>query len=220
MTTATHPNLTYRCPHCGTAMEVDPRLAEEMLTCPNEACGKPFRADVPSAEPLPEQSVDAAMHGETAPVAQLAPRRPCRKPSCKPSTWPCCAAIRCGRRRIWCSGAGALGHCRRLDLGLAVAVDPRPDLVGRGWIPRHGLVAAVPQHQFAHHFHQVHSGERRLRQGNRRGAARRHRRPASQQVHAGPAAERGRHRGPRQQGRPDPADPRAWRCPTPKRWPA
>jgi membrane protein YdbS with pleckstrin-like domain len=43
--------LTYRCPHCQHAIEVDPALAEQTVTCSNPQCGKPFHLDVPTARP-------------------------------------------------------------------------------------------------------------------------------------------------------------------------
>jgi membrane protein YdbS with pleckstrin-like domain len=43
--------LTYRCPHCQHAIEVDPALAEQTVTCSNAECGKPFHLDVPTAKP-------------------------------------------------------------------------------------------------------------------------------------------------------------------------
>lgn len=44
--------LTYRCPHCQAAVEVNPLAASEPLRCPNEACGKPFKVELPAAEPV------------------------------------------------------------------------------------------------------------------------------------------------------------------------
>src|SRR5262249_47726562 len=43
--------LTYRCPHCQHAIEVDPALAEQRVTCSNPKCGRPFPRDVPTAKP-------------------------------------------------------------------------------------------------------------------------------------------------------------------------
>lgn len=42
--------LTYRCPHCGTTVEVEPDSAGTMMNCPAAGCGKPFRVEVPAAE--------------------------------------------------------------------------------------------------------------------------------------------------------------------------
>lgn len=42
--------LTYRCPHCGTTVEVEPDAAGTMMNCPAADCGKPFRVEVPAAE--------------------------------------------------------------------------------------------------------------------------------------------------------------------------
>jgi hypothetical protein len=47
---AAHP-LVYRCPHCGTAVEVEPQATCSVVICPNPACAKPFQAELPSAQP-------------------------------------------------------------------------------------------------------------------------------------------------------------------------
>jgi uncharacterized membrane protein YdbT with pleckstrin-like domain len=44
--------LTYRCPHCQTPVEVSPLAASEPLKCPNEACGKAFKVELPAAKPM------------------------------------------------------------------------------------------------------------------------------------------------------------------------
>jgi uncharacterized membrane protein YdbT with pleckstrin-like domain len=53
--------LTYTCPHCQTPVEVSPLAASEPLRCPNPACGRPFRVELPAAKPM------------AAPVATPAP---------------------------------------------------------------------------------------------------------------------------------------------------
>jgi hypothetical protein len=44
--------LTYRCPHCGTPVEVDATAEGSLLNCPAVGCGKPFRVALPVAEPI------------------------------------------------------------------------------------------------------------------------------------------------------------------------
>jgi len=44
--------LTYKCPHCGTPVEVEPRAGENIVVCPSEQCKKPFQVAVPVAEPI------------------------------------------------------------------------------------------------------------------------------------------------------------------------
>jgi len=53
--------LTYTCPHCRTPVEVSPLTAGEPLRCPNPACGRAFRVELPAAKPA------------SAPVATPAP---------------------------------------------------------------------------------------------------------------------------------------------------
>ena len=65
--------LTYRCPHCGTPAEVDLHSADEMLTCPNGACRKPFRAEAPVAEPVPELVIPPGMKTAPPPTAPAVP---------------------------------------------------------------------------------------------------------------------------------------------------
>lgn len=48
----TAQTVTYRCPHCQQAVDVDLRPENELLVCPNEGCGKPFKVEIPTAEPL------------------------------------------------------------------------------------------------------------------------------------------------------------------------
>lgn len=73
--------MTYQCPHCHQAVEVDPLAKNEVLRCPNEACGRPFQIAVPVAKPLPgvaptvprpavvEAGVEEPPAPETPPVA-------------------------------------------------------------------------------------------------------------------------------------------------------
>ncbi|MBM4071305.1 MAG: PH domain-containing protein [Planctomycetes bacterium] len=44
--------LTYRCPHCESALELEPQATDQLLSCPSPLCGKPFRAEVPTAAPV------------------------------------------------------------------------------------------------------------------------------------------------------------------------
>ncbi len=46
--------LTYRCPHCGALVSVEPSAVGSLLSCPSPACRKPFRAEVPVAKPVPQ----------------------------------------------------------------------------------------------------------------------------------------------------------------------
>jgi hypothetical protein len=59
--------LGYRCPHCDARVEVERRLVGEIVAC--EACGNPFRAEAPSAQPLdPERAgVEQDREGGTTP---------------------------------------------------------------------------------------------------------------------------------------------------------
>jgi len=55
------PNPTYQCPHCGTAVQVTtPAALNELLTCPADGCGKPFKVEVPTATPVAEPAVATA----------------------------------------------------------------------------------------------------------------------------------------------------------------
>ena len=79
MTTQT---LTYRCPHCQRPVEVELPPQDEMLVCPNEGCHKPFKVDVPTAEPiapllLPDQAKAPLPPAEAAaPQAQPITQQP------------------------------------------------------------------------------------------------------------------------------------------------
>jgi len=70
--------LAYQCPHCGKMMEVEPTAGDAVLTCPNPECQKPFRLDVPRAQPAPALIVPAEAQErpaelEAALVAQTGP---------------------------------------------------------------------------------------------------------------------------------------------------
>src|SRR5262245_28729722 len=77
MTTQT---ITYRCPHCQQPVDVDLRPENELLVCPNEGCGKPFKVDIPKAQPLEgiimpngtDHSVEEATPIATTPAAPVA----------------------------------------------------------------------------------------------------------------------------------------------------
>jgi hypothetical protein len=57
--------LTYRCPHCGTVVSVEPHAVNSLLSCPSPACGKMFRVEVPVARPV---NAPAAATSENAPA--------------------------------------------------------------------------------------------------------------------------------------------------------
>lgn len=42
--------LTYRCPACGTTVDVTEEMLGETIVCPNEECKQPFDLDVPHGE--------------------------------------------------------------------------------------------------------------------------------------------------------------------------
>ena len=65
--------LTYRCPHCQHAIEVDPALAEQTVTCSNPECGKPFHLDVPTARPEPLLVVPPDIHQRPQEAEPLRP---------------------------------------------------------------------------------------------------------------------------------------------------
>jgi uncharacterized membrane protein YdbT with pleckstrin-like domain len=67
--------LTYRCPHCGAALAVDPCAEGSVLSCPAPGCGKPFRIAVPVARPIEKPAglalpggVEAGLKGIPAPT--------------------------------------------------------------------------------------------------------------------------------------------------------
>jgi uncharacterized membrane protein YdbT with pleckstrin-like domain len=65
--------LTYRCPHCGTSLEVEAGDDRELLVCPAKNCGKPFRAEVPTADPVPRLGVPSNVKSARAlPIAERA----------------------------------------------------------------------------------------------------------------------------------------------------
>ena len=49
--------LKYTCPHCKTLIEATEGVLGEVVECPNELCQKPFRLEVPSAEPATKREV-------------------------------------------------------------------------------------------------------------------------------------------------------------------
>lgn len=71
--------LAYNCPHCGKMTEVEPAAGEQILTCPNPECQKPFRLEVPRAQPTPalivpsDESADQPREAEVLPLAQVTP---------------------------------------------------------------------------------------------------------------------------------------------------
>jgi membrane protein YdbS with pleckstrin-like domain len=75
--------LTYRCPFCQHAIEVDPALAEQTVACPNPECQKPFHLEVPSAKPTPALIVPRPLDGH--PAAEPEPVRPVEPPPEEPA---------------------------------------------------------------------------------------------------------------------------------------
>src|SRR5262245_58431217 len=65
MSTTVH-TLTFQCPYCKTTVEVNPLEKNEVLLCPNEACGKPFQISLPVAKPV--QDANGEHGGVPAPV--------------------------------------------------------------------------------------------------------------------------------------------------------
>jgi membrane protein YdbS with pleckstrin-like domain len=56
--------LTYRCPHCHHANEVEASLVDQAVIC--AACQKPFQAELPSAQPEPAVIVPPEAQTEVA----------------------------------------------------------------------------------------------------------------------------------------------------------
>jgi hypothetical protein len=54
--------LKNQCPYCETVVEVDAHLVGEMVTCPNESCGKVFRIAVPPGKPAKRGSSARRVH--------------------------------------------------------------------------------------------------------------------------------------------------------------
>ena len=67
---------TYSCPHCNHPVDVDPRQENETLVCPNEACRKPFKVEIPTAQPAPQlllpESANQEASAPSPPAAPLA----------------------------------------------------------------------------------------------------------------------------------------------------
>jgi uncharacterized membrane protein YdbT with pleckstrin-like domain/DNA-directed RNA polymerase subunit RPC12/RpoP len=72
--------LTYVCPHCGKPTEVEPTSGEQLLTCPNAECRKPFQVELPQAKPAPAliapQELREQINGEGPPPALAQPAPP------------------------------------------------------------------------------------------------------------------------------------------------
>ncbi|HYT90329.1 MAG TPA: PH domain-containing protein [Gemmataceae bacterium] len=60
--------LTYKCPHCGQSIDVDAAQAEHTITCPNPLCHKPFKLEVPAAQPMPNLVISPGLAHEVAQV--------------------------------------------------------------------------------------------------------------------------------------------------------
>jgi len=58
--------LNYKCPHCGQPTDVDATAAGQTITCPNPLCQKPFKIEVPAAEPMPQLIISPGLAHEVA----------------------------------------------------------------------------------------------------------------------------------------------------------
>jgi hypothetical protein len=83
MLTQTPPQtLTFRCPHCGTMVQVEPSADGAVVNCPALGCGKPFRVEIPVARPVimpgqpgaPVAAPAVVPPGPKAPMAAAPPR--------------------------------------------------------------------------------------------------------------------------------------------------
>lgn len=72
--------LTYRCPHCDTALELEPQATDQLLTCPAPQCGKPFRADIPTAAPIDPIILPAGVSAEPSETPAV-PAMPLAQPA-------------------------------------------------------------------------------------------------------------------------------------------
>jgi membrane protein YdbS with pleckstrin-like domain len=67
--------MTYRCPHCNQPVDVEMGPANETLVCPNPQCQKPFKVEVPTAQPEPQPAtpllIPGASNGEHHPASPL-----------------------------------------------------------------------------------------------------------------------------------------------------
>jgi len=76
----TAQTLLYRCPHCNQPVDVDLHQDNELLVCPNPACLKPFKVDVPTAHPATEmqfaQEPEEVQRASAAPAEAPAPVPP------------------------------------------------------------------------------------------------------------------------------------------------
>src|SRR5262245_21551509 len=75
---ATGQLITYRCPHCQQPVDVELKPENELLVCPNPNCQKPFKIDVPKAEPVPELLLPPGANGHAA--KEVAAPAPVAKP--------------------------------------------------------------------------------------------------------------------------------------------
>lgn len=62
-------NSTYRCPHCGTTVAVEPGASDQILTCPSQNCRKPFRVETLVAEPAAQLIMPADLKAPSEPAA-------------------------------------------------------------------------------------------------------------------------------------------------------
>jgi uncharacterized membrane protein YdbT with pleckstrin-like domain len=71
----TAQTVSYRCPHCNQTVDVDLNHEHDLLICPNPACQKPFKVDVPVAHPSSELILPPGVHEEvqTTPAPVAAP---------------------------------------------------------------------------------------------------------------------------------------------------
>lgn len=59
--------LTYRCPTCGSTVDVTEEMLNQTIICPNESCRTPFELDVPQGEFVRTHEVeDESDHGPKA----------------------------------------------------------------------------------------------------------------------------------------------------------
>lgn len=61
--------MTYQCPHCGQPMEVATESGQEILTCPNAECRKPFHVELPTAQLAPALIVPGSYRTDDEPPA-------------------------------------------------------------------------------------------------------------------------------------------------------
>lgn len=68
--------MTYRCPHCQRPVDVDLLGKNDLLVCPNPGCGKPFKVEVPAAEPVSELVLPPGTAAAQKPMQAMTPTAP------------------------------------------------------------------------------------------------------------------------------------------------